>query len=60
MKNPAGERRLSMSQWPFQQVGMGLDIVGPFPAAPGRLLLLAAIEAGALVRMEVVHVRKLI
>lgn len=63
---PANELHPVMSPWPFSK--WGLDIVGPFPTAPGGVkYLLAAtdyftkwVEAVALVRTEASQVRRFI
>ncbi|XP_026429829.1 uncharacterized protein LOC113326293 [Papaver somniferum] len=66
IKRPANELHPVMSAWPFSK--WGLDIVGPFPAAPEgvKYMLVATdyftkwVEAVALVKTEEVHVRRFI
>ncbi|XP_026431941.1 uncharacterized protein LOC113329190 [Papaver somniferum] len=66
IKRPANELHPVNSLWTFSN--WGLDIVGPFPMAPGgvKYLLVAKdyftkwVEAVALVKTEAVHVRKFI
>ncbi|XP_026399417.1 uncharacterized protein LOC113295283 [Papaver somniferum] len=66
IKRPANELHPVNSPWPFSK--WGLDIIGPFPTAPGgvKYLLVATdyftkwVEAVALVRTEAAHVHRFI